>query len=93
MDCSFKIKTKNVKIVTKAKLKKIVENGVIVAKNGEEEFFEADSVVIAVGSKPNNQLAQQLEGKIPELYTVGDCVEPRKALEAIHEGFDVAIKI
>ena len=89
----LRLRQKNVKIVTKAKLKKIVENGVIVAKNGEEEFFEADSVVIAVGSKPNNQLAQQLKGKIPELYTVGDCVEPRKALEAIHEGFDVAIRI
>jgi len=89
----LRLRQKNVKIVTKAKLKKIVENGVIVAKNGEEEFFEADSVVIAVGFKPNNQLAQQLEGKIPELYTVGDCVEPRKALEAIHEGFGVALKI
>jgi hypothetical protein len=31
-----------------------------------------------------------LEGAVPELYTIGDCVEPRKVMEAIYEGWRIA---
>ncbi|MEM4676088.1 MAG: NADH oxidase, partial [Nitrososphaerota archaeon] len=64
----------------------------VIVNNGEQ-FFEADTVVIAVGSEPNNELVKQLEGKVAELYAVGDCVNPRKALEAIREATEVAMKI
>jgi len=33
------------------------------------------------------QLKERQDG--PEVYAIGDCVEPRKALEAIHEGFKI----
>jgi 2,4-dienoyl-CoA reductase (NADPH2) len=50
-------------------------------------------VVLAVGSKPNKSLVEAIGEKFPEIYEIGDCVEPRKALQAIHEGWDVALKI
>jgi len=53
----------------------------------------ADTVVIATGSTPNNDLAKSLEGKVKELYSVGDCVEPRKILEAVREGWKAALEI
>ena len=34
-----------------------------------------------------------LETRFPEVYAVGDCVSPRRMLEAIHEGYAVAAKI
>ena len=51
-----------------------------------DEFFPADTVVLAVGQTAVNDLAVELEGRIPELHMIGDCTEPRKMLEAIHEG-------
>jgi hypothetical protein len=52
-------------------------------------FLKADSIVIAVGSKSEDKLARELSDLIPELEirAVGDCVEPRDALAAIHGGF------
>ena len=53
----------------------------------------ADTVIIAAGYKSNQDPTRKLNGKIDELYRIGDCVEVRTALEAIHEGFEVGLKI
>lgn len=96
------LKDAGVKEITEAQVKKIVtspgENGrrnggVIYEKNGEEYFIKADTVIIAVGYSSNNELQKQIEGKFSETYFIGDCVKVRTALEAIHEGFEVALKI
>jgi len=65
----------------------ITENGVAVVCDHELIFLKADSVVIAVGAKSENKLAMQLEGIIPEILTIGDAVQPRDSLSAIHEGW------
>ena len=56
-------------------------------------FLEADNIVLATGTRPNNSLTKLLKGNVPELYEVGDCVEPRRILEAIHEGAEAALRI
>ena len=53
----------------------------------------ADTVIIAAGYKSNQDPTRKLNGKIDELYRIGDCVEVRTALEAIHEGFEVGLRI
>lgn len=53
----------------------------------------ADTVVIAAGYKPNQDLVRKLDGKIEEFYKIGDCVKVRTALEAIHEGFEAGLKV
>lgn len=88
--------------ITEAKVKEITNNhsengqihrGVVYEKDGQEHFIKADTVIVAVGYSPNNELRKQVEGKFPETYFIGDCVKVRTALEAIHEGFQVALKI
>ena len=61
--------------------------------NQKEEVLEADTVVLAVGSKPNKKLLEELEGKFFEVYAVGDCIEPRRCLEAIHEAWNIAFEL
>jgi 2,4-dienoyl-CoA reductase (NADPH2) len=82
-----------VEIFTSTKVESISEKAVFAVKNGERLTLPADSVVLAVGSKSNKSLAEAIREKISEIYEIGDCVEPRKALQAIHEGWDVALKI
>jgi len=35
---------------------------------------------------------EALKGKVP-LREVGDCIEPRKIKDAVHEGFEAALAI
>jgi len=39
-----------------------------------------------MGSAPLRVLAEELIGKVPELYCVGDCNQPAKITEALYEG-------
>lgn len=65
----------------------------VVPSDGEEHAIPAETVVLAVGARAENTLYRNLEGRVPELYAVGDCVTPRKMIEAIHEGYAVASSI
>jgi len=38
-------------------------------------------------------LKERIEGLVPQLYAIGDCVKPRKALDAVHEAYAVAREI
>ena len=55
--------------------------------------LEAETIVLALGAQPNKKILQDLEGKVSQLHAAGDCLEPRRAKEAIHEGFAAAMKI
>jgi 2,4-dienoyl-CoA reductase (NADPH2) len=82
--------------ITGLKVKEIKEGppgGVLYEKEGQETFLPAETVILATGYFPNNSLYQQLDSLVPEVYTIGDCVKVRTAMEAIHEGFRVALTI
>ena len=56
-------------------------------------MFPADTVVIAVGSCANDPLSATLQELDAEVYTVGDCSEPSRILEAIRDATRVAHSI
>ena len=79
-----------VEILTKTELLEITDKGIVIAdKDGRRSTLEADTVVFATGFEPNDTLFKALKGKVPELYSIGDCVVPRKATDAISEGFRI----
>ena len=81
----------NVSILTETKCLEIRDNGITIAdKYGKRSTLEADTVVLAVGLKSTEGLLEALKDKIPEVYAIGDCVEPRKVINAIWEGFRTA---
>jgi len=50
-----------------------------------------DTVVVSCGMESHgNKLQTAIQDRVPELYTIGDCVEPRKIINAIWEGFRIA---
>jgi NADPH-dependent 2,4-dienoyl-CoA reductase/sulfur reductase-like enzyme len=85
-----RLKKLGVDTITNAKVEEIRDDGVVYEKNGEKQTAEADSVVLAVGSKPSVSLMNALKGKVSELYTIGNAKEPCNVLEAIHEGSRLA---
>lgn len=83
-----------VKILNQAKVVEITDDGVYYLRQEKERvFLPGDTVVLAVGSRANEQLWEKFRGHIDEVYSVGDCRSPRTALEAIREGFEVGLKI
>ncbi len=79
-----------------ANIEKVNDTSIVVQKEGEtEEIKGVDMVVLALGKVSNNGLGDELkrESRVPEIYTIGDCVIPRKMTEAIYEGFVAGHKI
>lgn len=70
----------------------IKDSKLVVQRNGKIETLEADTFVMAVGSKPNNDLINKLPKSIA-VYPVGDCVKPRNIIDAVAEGAKAGLEI
>ncbi|MDI9619486.1 MAG: FAD-dependent oxidoreductase [Candidatus Nezhaarchaeota archaeon] len=82
-----------VKMAKNIRVKGITDGGVIVSGAGIDTKIAVDTFVYSVGFKPNRRLVDALKGKVPELYVIGDAAIPSNAPNAIHDGFEVALKI
>ncbi len=82
-----------VKMAKNIRVKAITDGGVIISGAGVDTKIAVDTFVYSVGFKSNRRLAEALKGKVPELYVIGDAALPSNALEAIHDGFEIALKI
>ena len=78
----------DVRILTETSVAEITDDSVtLVDKDGKRSKLANDTVVLALGLKSNRELEEALGDKVPETYVIGDCVEPRKVMDAIWEGF------
>ncbi|MFC2031875.1 FAD-dependent oxidoreductase [Chloroflexota bacterium] len=82
-----------IKMETGAKVTEILPTGVVTERGGKSESFLADMVVLVVGMKSVNELAGELEGKVPELYVAGDCDGVSKLVDAIADGARIGYTI
>jgi len=87
------LKRLGVTIMTGTKAVGIRSDGLEVEREDGSDFVSADSVVMAVGSVAENSLVSRIENIVPNVYAIGDAKEPRKALEAIREGYLVGLEI
>jgi 2-enoate reductase len=77
-----------VKILTETDVLEINDSGITVCgTNGNTSKLAADTVVLAIGLKSSTALLEALEGKLQEVYAIGDCVKPRRVVNAIWEAF------
>ncbi len=91
MDLQEKLNAAKVKILTYTDVIEVTDKGLVVAdEQGNKRTLEADSIVLAVRLEPRRELVEPLQGKLAEVYTIGDCVESRRVMDAIWEGFRTA---
>ncbi|MBN1613808.1 MAG: FAD-dependent oxidoreductase [Deltaproteobacteria bacterium] len=64
--------------------------GAVVEMEGEKRHIDADSIVLAMGFRPVDTLAEELKAKGREVVVIGDAKKPRKVLDAVWEGFHAA---
>lgn len=87
------LEDKKVTLFVNTTVKRILPNGVVVTKDNEEFIIPADTVVLAVGAQPINELAAQLEKESFPVKTIGDAVRIRQAVEAIDEGYLAGLNV
>ena len=84
-----------VKVKVNHKITEMTDQHIICDCQGETYTYEGDSVICALGLKPNRTLVDELREKCgkTEIIPVGDVNKPRKIMQATHEGFHAARRI
>jgi pyruvate/2-oxoglutarate dehydrogenase complex dihydrolipoamide dehydrogenase (E3) component len=91
---SHRLAEKGVTILTSTKVKELGKGYALVEDaSGTRKIEGFDTIVLAIGSKPDDRIAKELEGKVPELYVIGDASEPAEILQAVYAAEEAAIKI
>jgi NADPH-dependent 2,4-dienoyl-CoA reductase/sulfur reductase-like enzyme len=81
------LKERRVDTFTNWKMEAIGDRTVLLSDgNRNKKELTADSVILALGLIPNQELLEPLTRNFPEVQVIGDCLEPRKVYQAIHEG-------
>ena len=87
------LKRLGVKIITGARAVRVISEGLEVEKGDKKDTLPADSVVIAAGAVSERSLESEIGPLVKEFYVIGDAEEPRKAMDAIREGFLTGLKL
>lgn len=76
-------------------VEEIKEDSIIVQSKGTFEELSVKNIILAVGMRNNNKLAEELLAAetTKELYMVGDCKIPRTMKEAFEEGAIAARRV
>jgi 2,4-dienoyl-CoA reductase (NADPH2) len=83
----------NIRVCDSVKVKEITEQGLVLEKAGVTFLLDADTVIISVGGRPRRGLGKALEGKVAEVYSIGDGDMVGNAMKAIESAYDTAMKI
>ena len=87
------LKRLGVKIITQTEAVGITPKGLQVKDEQGPGFIAADTVVLAAGSKAENELVDGIGDLVPEIHVIGDAKKPRNVLAAIREGFQLGLTL
>jgi NADPH-dependent 2,4-dienoyl-CoA reductase/sulfur reductase-like enzyme len=83
-----------VTLLTSTQCKEIKGDSVIITNSeGQRTIRPVDSIVVACGYEADDSLYKSLQGKVLELYHVGDASKPRGIREATSEGYQTGLSI
>ncbi|MCE5282451.1 MAG: FAD-dependent oxidoreductase, partial [Deltaproteobacteria bacterium] len=84
---------KGVAVYVGASLNRVEDGQAIILRGKEETWVKAETVVFSVGARPNEPLYRELISAGIEVVKAGDCVKPRRILNAVEEGFQLGNNI
>ncbi|HOC52327.1 MAG TPA: FAD-dependent oxidoreductase [Caldisericia bacterium] len=85
------LKFNKVEVITNHSLMEVTDEGVnLIDKNFKKISVPGDNVVLAIGLKPNKELYDNLVGKVPNLYLIGDARDVRNVMYSIWDAYELA---
>ncbi|NCB24235.1 MAG: NADH:flavin oxidoreductase [Bacteroidia bacterium] len=89
----YRTKQLGVDLMKETRVLKITKEAVVVENAEGQKSIPADTVVIAAGARPNNDLYKALEGKISKIDAIGDAVDVGRINNAIESAYRLAMTI
>ena len=88
-------KEKGVQVIKNVRFEEITEKGLVyTGKDGKRTTLSADSVVPVYPLKKNEDLGESLQGKVPEVYAIGACKNPKALIvDAVEDAAKIASTI
>jgi len=88
------LKGNGVKLIAESKVEKITATDVVYkSKDGKSNSIKADTVVVAIGTRPDASLYESLKTEIKEIYNIGDSNGGGIIPNAVYDGYTVGNKI
>lgn len=87
------LRYKDITELTNAEVLEITKNEVVVKRADKLNRIKADNVIIATGVKKDRTLHKAIKKKDYAVRLVGDAKNPRKAIDAISEGFKAGLRV
>lgn len=90
-----RLKERGVEIYVKTRLKEVGKALLVETPEGEKELPLPDTIVLAVGLKPDPSLYEEVSKVLPQekLHVIGDAKEVRKIVHAISEGRNLGFSL
>ncbi len=89
----YRTKQLGVNLMKETKVLKLCKNSVIVENADGQKTIPADSIVIAAGARPNNDLYLQLKDKLEKVDVIGDSVSVGRIHDAVESAYRLAMTI
>lgn len=87
------VKQLGINILLNSKVLKINPDGIVYQQDGNEKTLTGfDAIVLAFGSKPNDELYQDIKD-LGNVYVIGDALKAGDAKKAIYEATKLALKL
>ncbi len=88
-----RVRQLGVDLYKNSKVTEIKKDGVVISGEEGEKFIPADTMVIAVGARPNNGMLEELKQHLEKVDAIGDAVTVAKIPEAIGSAYHLASSI
>lgn len=85
-----RIREEHICVMTGTKIKELTPSGAIVENADGVQDLSADTVILAMGMKPDNEIARSIADKYVNAVIIGDCKAVGQIGEAVHDGFMAA---
>jgi len=90
---NMKFDRNDVTVHTATQIVRFQGHAAILEKEGAQITAPVESVVLAVGAEPVGELYEELAATGISSVRIGDCVAPRRILDAVHEGFEAGCAV
>jgi 2,4-dienoyl-CoA reductase-like NADH-dependent reductase (Old Yellow Enzyme family)/thioredoxin reductase len=87
-------RVRNPEVMFHVRVEGITPEGVTIKDNqGKTRVLPFDTLIVSRGREKNDALFQELEGRVPEVYKIGDCAAAGNIQKAVWSANEVARKI
>jgi 2-enoate reductase len=84
----------NPEVLFHVRVEEITPEGVTITDNqGRTRVLSFDTLIVSRGREKNDALFQKLEGRVPEVYMIGDCAAAGNIQKAVWSANEVARNI